>query len=66
MKETTASWSAKLYVTCPECSEFQEIDFETIDDWPEVIGGVQSTRDLDYEHTCERRNKKFKVTDTEW
>jgi len=52
MKKAAADWMAELWVECPYCEEYQQIDFMAIDEWRGELGGLcTSTSDLDYEQS---------------
>lgn len=66
MKKTTARWSCELWLNCPHCDEFQEIEFIKIDEWWCYFKIATSETELDYKHSCCECGKDFIVDSTEW
>ena len=67
MKKTSAEWTADLRTNCPYCGECNFIDYGKIDDWWYCLGYVcESTKDLDYIHTCDDCGKEFIIDSTVW
>ena len=67
MKKNEAQWSAELWVDCPYCEEYQQIEYDKIDEWWGVVGNIcESTNDLNHVHQCEECKKEFIVENTNW
>jgi len=60
MKKTKAEWTCNLFVECPYCGEYQEINFEEIDEWWCYFGAYREEFDgLEHEFECKECGKEF-------
>jgi len=65
--DVIAAWSIQLNVDCPHCENW----FDILDDWSEqemwgsVEIGETKVLDSDFEVTCPKCKKDFKITETQ-
>jgi len=61
MKKSEASWSAELWAKCPYCEDYQQIEYEKIDEWWCDFPLCESKDNINYTHKCEECGKEFIV-----
>jgi len=66
--EEPAEWDLKMWVYCPYCEEYQEVEWSEVPDYFEKFELLSTQEDIKIIHKCDNREceKEFIIDKTIW